>query len=266
MTRSDVRQQRPRRRATRAAGPAELKPGADASTGPAAAPKAPETPAPAAATERKTPTPSKRPSDSAKQSADAATADAPATQAAPATQDAPATKDTAEDTGTPAVGSRGRWLRWPTAAAAVLLVVALGAAVVLLALSTTADGLDGRRGAFVQTARQGVLNLTTVRYATAPEDVQHLLDGASGSFAQDFGGRKDSYIQVVQKAQVNSEGKVLAAGLEKLDGNTAVVLVASTAKVSNSSAPQGEERSYRLRVTVTDTDGRMTVSNVEFVP
>lgn len=244
MTRSDVRQQRPRRRATRAAGPAELKPGADASTGPAAAPKAPETPAPAAATERKTPTPSKRPSDSAKQSADAAT----------------------EDTGTPAVGSRGRWLRWPTAAAAVLLVVALGAAVVLLALSTTADGLDGRRGAFVQTARQGVLNLTTVRYATAPEDVQHLLDGASGSFAQDFGGRKDSYIQVVQKAQVNSEGKVLAAGLEKLDGNTAVVLVASTAKVSNSSAPQGEERSYRLRVTVTDTDGRMTVSNVEFVP
>lgn len=244
MTRSDVRQQRPRRRATRAAGPAELKPGADASTGPAAAPKAPETPAPAAATERKTPTPSKRPSDSAKQSADAAT----------------------EDTGTPAVGSRGRWLRWPTAAAAVLLVVALGAAVVLLALSTTADGLDGRRGAFVQTARQGVLNLTTVRYATAPEDVQHLLDGASGSFAQDFGGRKDSYIQVVQKAQVNSEGKVLAAGLERLDGNTAVVLVASTAKVSNSSAPQGEERSYRLRVTVTDTDGRMTVSNVEFVP
>lgn len=244
MTRSDVRQQRPRRRATRAAGPAELKPGADASTGPAAAPKAPETPAPAAATERKTPTPSKRPSDSAKQSADAAT----------------------EDTGTPAVGSRGRWLRWPTSAAAVLLVVALGAAVVLLALSTTADGLDGRRGAFVQTARQGVLNLTTVRYATAPEDVQHLLDGASGSFAQDFGGRKDSYIQVVQKAQVNSEGKVLAAGLERLDGNTAVVLVASTAKVSNSSAPQGEERSYRLRVTVTDTDGRMTVSNVEFVP
>ena len=250
MTRSDVRQQRPRRRATRAAGPAELKPGADPSTGPAAAPKAPETPAPAAATERKTPTPSKRPSDSAKQSADAATEDAPATK----------------DTGTPALGSRGRWLRWSTAAAAVLLVVALAAAVVLLALSTTADGLDGRRGAFVQTARQGVLNLTTVRYATAPEDVQHLLDGASGSFAQDFGGRKDSYIQVVQKAQVNSEGKVLAAGLEKLDGNTAVVLVASTAKVSNSSAPQGEERSYRLRVTVTDTDGRMTVSNVEFVP
>ncbi len=205
--------------------------------------------------------PSKRPSDSAKQSADAATEDAPGTQ------DAPATKDiAAEDTGTPALGSRGRWLRWSTAAAAVLLVVALGAAVVLLALSTTPDGLDGRRGAFVQTARQGVLNLTTVRYATAPEDVQHLLDGASGSFAQDFGGRKDSYIQVVQKAQVNSEGKVLAAGLEKLDGNTAVVLVASTAKVSNSSAPQGEERSYRLRVTVTDTDGRMTVSNVEFVP
>ncbi len=261
MTRSDVRQQRPRRRATRAAGPAELPPGADPSTGPAAAPKAPETPAPAAATERKTPTPSKRPSDSAKQSADAVT------KVAPATQDTPATEATAtKDTGTPALGSRGRWLRWSTAAAAVLLVVALAAAVVLLALSTTADGLDARRGAFVQTARQGVLNLTTVRYATAPEDVQHLLDGASGSFAQDFGGRKDSYIQVVQKAQVNSEGKVLAAGLEKLDGNSAVVLVAATAKVSNSSAPQGEERSYRLRVTVTDTDSRMTVSNVEFVP
>lgn len=162
---------------------------------------------------------------------------------------------------------RGPALRRLGAGAAAAVVVALVVAVVLLALVTPSSGaLDARDQNFVQTARQGVLNLTTVHYPTAPEDVQHLLDGASGSFAQDFGGRKDSYIQVVQKAQVNSDGKIVSAGLEKTTDNTGVVLVASTAKVSNSAAPEGEDRSYRLRVTVTDTDGRMTVSNVEFVP
>jgi Mce-associated membrane protein len=165
----------------------------------------------------------------------------------------------------PAPRQRRRVLTWIGGVAALVLVAALVAAVVLLAMVKT-DGVDAQREGFVQTAKQGVLNLTTIHYATAPQDVQHLLDGASGAFAQDFGGRKDSYIQVVQKAQVNSDGTINSAGLEKVDGNNGIVLVASTAKVSNSSAPGGEARSYRLRVTVTDTNGQMTVSNVEFVP
>jgi Mce-associated membrane protein len=168
----------------------------------------------------------------------------------------------------PPVPGKGRARRRALAAvAATLLVAALVTGVVLLALAkSSANRLDTQREGFLQTARQGVLNLTTIHYATAPADVQHLLDGASGAFAQDFGGKKDSYIQVVQKAQVNSEGKIISSGLARVDGDTGVVLVASTAKVSNSSAPAGEDRSYRLRVTVTDVDGRMTVSNVEFVP
>ena len=171
----------------------------------------------------------------------------------------------AVDSVVPGAPKRGRILVGVIGAAAALLVVALVTGVVLLAMAKT-DGVDAQREQFVQTARQGVLNLTTIHYATAPEDVQHLLDGASGDFAKDFGGRKDSYIQVVQKAQVNSDGKIESAGVEKIEGNTGVVLVASTAKVSNSAAPGAEDRSYRLRVTVTDADGRMTVSNVQFVP
>ena len=171
------------------------------------------------------------------------------------------------DSAPPAPGKGRARRRVLAAVAATLLVAALVTGVVLLALAkSSADRLDAQREGYLQTARQGVLNLTTIHYATAPADVQHLLDGASGLFAQDFGGKKDSYIQVVQKAQVNSDGKIISTGLARIDGDTGVVLVASTAKVSNSSAPAGEDRSYRLRVTVTDTDGRMTVSNVEFVP
>ncbi|MEO9221649.1 MAG: hypothetical protein ABI251_07715 [Mycobacteriaceae bacterium] len=165
----------------------------------------------------------------------------------------------------PGAPKRGRVFAWVIGAAAALLVAALVAVAIAIAL-VPAAGVDAQREQFIQTARQGVLNLTTIHYATAPADVQHLLDGASGDFAKDFGGRKDSYIQVVQKAQVNSDGKIETAGVEKIEGNTGVVLVASTAKVSNSSAPGAEDRSYRLRVTVTDADGRMTVSNVQFVP
>ncbi len=176
---------------------------------------------------------------------------------------APATP--AVDSFVPGAPKHSRIFARVMGAAAALLVAALVAVAIAIALVPTA-GVDAQREQFIQTARQGVLNLTTIHYATAPEDVQHLLDGASGDFAKDFGGRKDSYIQVVQKAQVNSDGKIETAGVEKIEGNTGVVLVASTAKVSNSAAPGAEDRSYRLRVTVTETDGRMTVSNVQFVP
>lgn len=173
--------------------------------------------------------------------------------------------DTAQDAPRAPVTRGKRVLGWVAAVVAVLLVLGLATVAVLLTTVKT-DGVDAQREGFIQTARQGVLNLTTIHYATAPQDVQHLLDGASGAFAQDFGGRKDNYIQVVQKAQVNSDGTINAAGVEKVDGNIGVVLVASTARVSNSASPTGEDRSYRLRVTVTDAGGRMTVSNVEFVP
>ena len=76
-------------------------------------------------------------------------------------------------------------LAWCTAVVVVALVVA---AVVLLLDQQSARERDDRRQAFVDTARQTVLNLTTIHPETAKEDVDRIIAGASGQFLEESPG------------------------------------------------------------------------------
>ncbi|MFD4181054.1 hypothetical protein [Rhodococcus sp. NPDC058514] len=159
--------------------------------------------------------------------------------------------------------------RRPTVAMAVagLLVLALlVAGIVLLIDRNAANDRDAKRNAFVQTARQTVLNLTTIRPETAKEDVERILAGASGDFKAEFDGRQDPFVSVVKEASVTTEGQIIEAGLESEDGDSAKVLVAARANVTTPDQSQSGPRDFRMRVTVTDDGDRMTASKVEFVP
>lgn len=121
---------------------------------------------------------------------------------------------------------------------------------------------------YVQTARQTVLNLTTINPDTAQEDVDRLLAGASGDFQAEFEGREGPFVEVVQQARVDSVGEIIEAGLESSGDDYGEVLVAARAMVQNSdnAEPEPEPRDFRLRVRVVDDGGVMTASRVEFVP
>ncbi|EME20950.1 hypothetical protein, partial [Rhodococcus triatomae] len=167
---------------------------------------------------------------------------------------------------TPAGSPRSRLRRVAAIVAAVLIVVLLGTTGWLLVEQNAADDRDAQRNAFVQTARQTVLNLTTIKPDTAKEDVDRILAGASGEFKAEFDGREDPFVGVVQEAGVTTVGKIIESGLESQDGNTAKVLVAARADVSTPDGAQNGPRDFRMRVTVTDDGGTMTASKVEFVP
>lgn len=174
--------------------------------------------------------------------------------------------DGAEGAATAANGEghgRGR-LGWIAAALLVVLLVASGAW--LLIERGAAQDRDAQRNAFVQTARQTVLNLTTIKPETAKEDVERILAGASGEFKSEFDGREDPFVGVVKEAGVTTVGKILEAGFESQDGNVGKVLVAARADVSTPDGTQNGPRDFRMRVTVTDDGGTMTASKVEFVP
>ena len=151
-------------------------------------------------------------------------------------------------------------------AAAVLIVVLVAAVVWLLVERAAAQDRDAQRNAFVQTARQTVLNLTTIKPDTAKDDVDRILAGASGDFKAEFDGREDPFVSVVQQAGVTTVGKIVESGFESQDGNTAKVLVAARADVSTPDGTENGPRDFRMRVTVTDNGGTMTASKVEFVP
>ncbi|WFR72314.1 hypothetical protein P9209_28725 [Prescottella defluvii] len=133
-------------------------------------------------------------------------------------------------------GRRGRLIAAIVAGVVVVALVATGGW--LLFERNAANERDSQRNAFEQTARQTVLNLTTIKPDTAKEDVDRILAGASGEFKSEFDGREDPFVSVVKQAGVTTIGRILESGIESEDGNTAKVLVAARADVSTPDGTQ----------------------------
>lgn len=171
--------------------------------------------------------------------------------------------------GSEASASRPRRRKLLVAAIAALLILItglLGAAVVLGISVWRGHDEDSRREAALAACRQTVTNLMTTQPGTVQADVARLLDGTTGTFKSDFAEQRGVYSDVVKKEKVTSSGEVKAMGIESFDGQSARVLVAAQAKVSNAKAPKGEDRSYRMAVVLKLVDDRWLVSEVEFVP
>lgn len=124
---------------------------------------------------------------------------------------------------------------------------------------------NAQRDLFVQVARQGAVNLTTISYTEIDADVQRIIDLSTGAFREDFEQRSKPFIEVVKAAQSKSEGTVTDAGLESQRADSAQVLVAVAVK---SQTAGGEEapREWRMRIEVRSVGDYAGVSNVVFVP
>ncbi|TDK96156.1 hypothetical protein EUA02_13710 [Mycobacterium paragordonae] len=125
---------------------------------------------------------------------------------------------------------------------------------------------DQKAAAFIAGAKKGVVNMTSLDFKKAKEDVQRVIDSSTGEFRDDFQQRAADFTKVVEQSKVVTEGTVNAAAIESMDGRTAQVLVSATSRVTNSAKAKDEPRAWRLRVTVTEEDGQYKMSKVEFVP
>ncbi|MGV9335384.1 hypothetical protein [Nocardia sp. NPDC003726] len=152
-----------------------------------------------------------------------------------------------------------------TAAAALLVVVLVTGAVVSALVMHRAHERDERRAEYVDTARQAIVNLTTIRADTAKQDIDRILSLASGEFKTEFDGRVDPFTSIVQQAKVVSSGEIVEAALESDDDSSGRVLVAAKQTLTNAGQAEPQTRYYRFRVTVSRGDSGLTVSNVEFV-
>lgn len=127
--------------------------------------------------------------------------------------------------------------------------------------------VDTQDQLFVQVARQGAVNLTTIDWAHADADVQRILDSATGNFRDDFSLRSQPFLDVVKKLQSKSIGTIVEAGLESRTGGQAQVLVAVSVKTTMVNQPDPEPRSWRMRISVEKVgNDQAKVSKVSFVP
>jgi Mce-associated membrane protein len=158
-------------------------------------------------------------------------------------------------------------LRLATVAGLVVVLALAGLTGWLGYQGWQAHQAEQKRNRFLETGRQGVLNLTSVDWQQADTDVQRILDSSTGGFYDQFQKRAAPYTEVVKQAQSKSVGTIQKAGLESVSdaGDSAKVLVAVSIAASNAGAPDQPLRFWRMRVTVNEIDGQMKVSDVEFV-
>jgi Mce-associated membrane protein len=159
-----------------------------------------------------------------------------------------------------------RWrIRAALPMAAVLCIVCAGLAGWLGFRAWQIHQLSAAHARWVQVARQGALNLTTIDYSRVDADVQRILDSSTGRFRDDFQNRSQPFVDVVKQAQSKSEGAITEAALESTSGESAQVLVSLAVKTW-AAGTQQDIKSWRMRIQVQNTNDGAKVSNVEFVP
>ncbi|MGX1673012.1 hypothetical protein [Streptomyces sp. NPDC055400] len=151
--------------------------------------------------------------------------------------------------------------------------VALAVATVLMTALTVWLGLalndrhetEQRRQDVLAAARQSALNFTSLDYRHYDRDSSNVLAGATGDFRKQFAAQTEQLTKLVAENRSVSEGQVLEAGIARSDERSARVLVVADSKVTNTAAPKGEARTYRLQLDLVRRGGRWLTSDVEFV-
>ncbi|MFF4571944.1 hypothetical protein [Streptomyces sp. NPDC001410] len=122
-----------------------------------------------------------------------------------------------------------------------------------------------RRQDVLAAARQSALNFTSLDYRHYGRDSGNVLKGATGAFKKQFAAQTAQLTRLVAQNKSVSEGQVLEAGIVRSDERSARVLVVADSKVTNTAAPEGQARTYRLQLDLVRVDGRWLTSDVEFV-
>ncbi|WP_245238624.1 hypothetical protein [Streptomyces sp. MZ04] len=114
-------------------------------------------------------------------------------------------------------------------------------------------------------ARQSALNFTSLDYRHYGRDSENVLKGATGDFKKQFTAQTAQLTKLVAKNKSVSKGQVLEAGITRADEHSARVLVVADSKVTNTAAPDGQARTYRLQLDLELKNDKWLTSGVEFV-
>ncbi|GAB3212786.1 hypothetical protein [Nocardia tengchongensis] len=208
--------------------------------------------------------------DDAGDASDAPESAEPADESLEVVEGAPAVAADAEDSEADAdadASKDGR--KWPVllfGAAAVLCLVALATSLIFwIPAHNTADKNEQLRADYTQTAKQAVLNITTIKVDTVKDDINRVLAVASGQLKDEYSSRSDAYADVIKQANVKASGQVVETAVESFDDHSAQILVAAKQNLTNAGSDQPQQRVYRFRVTITHDGDHFTASKLEFV-
>ena len=151
--------------------------------------------------------------------------------------------------------------------AALATVALLASTGYMLWQHHTAGQQRREQAEYAAAARQGVINLMSVDFATAKETVQRVIDGSTGRFRSNFEETADDFVKALQEEKITTRATINDAAVESVSGDTAVVLVSATSQREGPQAPKEQQQPqvWRVVVTLQRDGGQMKMSGVEFV-
>jgi Mce-associated membrane protein len=124
---------------------------------------------------------------------------------------------------------------------------------------------QAQRNLYLQVAKQGALNLTTIDWQHADADVHRILDGATGEFYDDFAKRSQPFIDVLKQAKAKTVGTISESGLESETTDSGRALVIVSVQTSNNGEAEQVPKEWRMRIDVQKTGDQVKVAKVGFV-
>lgn len=175
----------------------------------------------------------------------------------------------AADTDHQTARDRARSLRitptmvWVVVAIALIASLALGATRGrdwYAARQTSAANADA-----VAAAKQLAINFVTVDYTKVDADMARVKAGATGDFLKSYSTSADQLSKVLVANKTVSSVQRTEAALVSGDKDSAVALVGVVAPTKNTAVPNGETKTYRMRLDLRLVGDEWKVENLEFV-
>ena len=124
---------------------------------------------------------------------------------------------------------------------------------------------DQANAAAVAAARQLAINFVTVDHTRVDADIARVRQGATGDFLKSYSTSVEELKKVLVANKTVSTVQRTEAALVSGDRDSAVALVGVVAPTTNTAVPQGETKTYRMRLQLQKVGEEWKVANLEFV-
>ncbi|MDV6013755.1 hypothetical protein [Haloechinothrix sp. LS1_15] len=151
-------------------------------------------------------------------------------------------------------------------AAVAMVAVCLG----LLAVTGTFGYLwwgqhraEAQRAEALDVAETFAEEFTTYHYTELDENFERITAGLTDRYAEVYGDTYESFAELLEENQADSEGEVTYAGVAEFSGDTAVVLAFVDQTTTNVNTPQPRIDRNRMVLTMVQSEGEWKVDQVE---
>ena len=132
--------------------------------------------------------------------------------------------------------------------------------------STPAEERAQQFADITRAARAETLAFLTIDHTKMDDLTARVLDGATGSFKKQYQSSLKALKESASSQESFSKGRVDEIALNEVDDDSASVFVAAGSKVRNKGTDgKTEDRSWRIKLTMSKEGSRWLVSNLEFV-